>query len=132
MYVVRLVSKLSSLPLKIMAKTAKRFFLKMHINVVGAYNFPCTTFLSKCYNMLNALVVCVCVRAVNVINLLYCSYCTCFCICLCHSDVSAHSPTTDINPFSSRQEGGELADDVISLPHSGHQLPVPALPVGRA
>lgn len=41
-------------------------------------------------------------------------------------------PSIEINLFSSRQEGGELADDVISPPHSGHQLPVPALPVGGA
>lgn len=32
---------------------------------------------------------------------------------------------------SSRQEGGELAHDGVSLPHSGHQLPVPVLSVGR-
>lgn len=33
---------------------------------------------------------------------------------------------------SSRQEGGELANDVYSHPHTGHQLPVPVLPVGGA
>lgn len=39
----------------------------------------------------------------------------------------------EINIFfpSSRQEGGELANDVFSHPHTGHQLPVPVLPVGR-
>lgn len=35
--------------------------------------------------------------------------------------------------FSSpRQEGEELANDVFSHPHTGDQLPVPALPVGGA
>lgn len=38
----------------------------------------------------------------------------------------------EMNLFSSRQEGGELANDVISPPHPGHQLPVPALSVGGA
>lgn len=56
--------------------------------------------------------------------------------CACHSvalplylTFSRHLKRTRI---SSRQEGGELADDVVSPPHSGHQLPVPALPVGGA
>ncbi len=45
---------------------------------------------------------------------------------------ASHFPTLKMNLFSSRQEGGELANDVISPPHPGHQLPVPALSVGGA
>lgn len=37
-----------------------------------------------------------------------------------------------MNSFSPRQEGGELADDVFSLFHPGHQLPVLDLPMGGA
>lgn len=59
--------------------------------------------------------------------------CQCSVVLLSYHHTS-HFPlhSIEINLFSSRQEGGELADDVMSPPHSGHQLPVPALPVGGA
>lgn len=50
----------------------------------------------------------------------------------CFTTIPDVLPALNQTLFSSRQEGGEVAHDVISPPHSGHQLPVPALPVGGA
>lgn len=73
------------------------------------------------------------VGGLPVSTILYVVYITCVNFYNCRSvAVPFYVPPLNWTPFSSRQEGGELADDVISPPHSGHQLPVPALPVGGA
>lgn len=48
----------------------------------------------------------------------------------CHQIL--HTNETNIFFASSRQESGELANDVFSYPHTGHQLPVPVLLMGGA